>query len=426
MPSPNEPHLKKKSTKKSPRKKMSLIQLKKSPENKEKKSKGKQKIIIEYIEDERNRLVTQSKRAKGLIKSGHELSVLTGAKVFILLEYKSSNQVVYATCDNHFQAVVSDGLVVGPKCKRTNEELNTIYSNGKYIKGFSYPTPSKSSSADLNICVPGEKNSPFLKKAANKVTSDIDDSLPLTAEGLVTSSPENNTSDIEVISPLNGRPTEKSDDDDEENVLVTFEFGVPVTSSPESNTTETNQPTSSRESNTTETSQPTSSPETNTTKTSQPTSSPESNTSKTSQSTSSPEINTAKTSQSTSSPESNTTETSQPSTSSKSIAMSTILQKITPESIKTNVRKRKTAPKVMTASKPAKKPKKTTIKCKVCDQTYFKKYDKKSAPKGRWIRCETDHDIWVHASCVDICDQDIDKPDTKWHCGTYSLIMERD
>ena len=70
------------------------------------------------------------------------------------------------------------------------------------MKGFSYPTPSKSSSADLNICVPGEKNSPFLKKATNNVTSDIDDSLPLNAEGLVTSSPENELLHIELKKSL--------------------------------------------------------------------------------------------------------------------------------------------------------------------------------------------------------------------------------
>jgi len=53
---------------------------------------GRRKINIEYITDERRRQVTLTKRKQGLMKKAHELSVLCGCELVLIL-FDSKNKL---------------------------------------------------------------------------------------------------------------------------------------------------------------------------------------------------------------------------------------------------------------------------------------------------------------------------------------------
>jgi hypothetical protein len=62
-----------------------------------KKTRGKQKIKIEFIEQKQRRQITFYKRKAGLIKKAHELQCLTGTNILLLMASETGHVYTYAT-----------------------------------------------------------------------------------------------------------------------------------------------------------------------------------------------------------------------------------------------------------------------------------------------------------------------------------------
>lgn len=77
------------------------------PKIKNNKSQGKQKIPIKYIDDKERRLTTFSKRKGGVIKKVHELSVLTGCDVLLIISSNPSRNV-FTYASTTFQPMLNE------------------------------------------------------------------------------------------------------------------------------------------------------------------------------------------------------------------------------------------------------------------------------------------------------------------------------
>lgn len=68
---------------------------------------GKQKIPIKYIDDKARRLTTFSKRKGGVVKKVHELSVLTGSDVLLIISANPSKNV-FTYASTKFQPMLNE------------------------------------------------------------------------------------------------------------------------------------------------------------------------------------------------------------------------------------------------------------------------------------------------------------------------------
>ncbi|XP_050296331.1 serum response factor homolog [Anthonomus grandis grandis] len=75
----------------------STMQSKKSPPSNGKKTKGRVKIKMEYIENKLRRYTTFSKRKTGIMKKAYELSTLTGTQVMLLVASETGHVYTFAT-----------------------------------------------------------------------------------------------------------------------------------------------------------------------------------------------------------------------------------------------------------------------------------------------------------------------------------------
>ncbi|XP_046621210.1 serum response factor-like [Neodiprion virginianus] len=75
----------------------SLSQPKKSPPSNGKKTKGRVKIKMEYIDNKLRRYTTFSKRKTGIMKKAYELSTLTGTQVMLLVASETGHVYTFAT-----------------------------------------------------------------------------------------------------------------------------------------------------------------------------------------------------------------------------------------------------------------------------------------------------------------------------------------
>ncbi|XP_066150586.1 serum response factor homolog isoform X3 [Euwallacea fornicatus] len=75
----------------------SAMQAKKSPPSNGKKTKGRVKIKMEYIENKLRRYTTFSKRKTGIMKKAYELSTLTGTQVMLLVASETGHVYTFAT-----------------------------------------------------------------------------------------------------------------------------------------------------------------------------------------------------------------------------------------------------------------------------------------------------------------------------------------
>ncbi|KOC65210.1 Serum response factor like protein [Habropoda laboriosa] len=75
----------------------SLGQPKKSPPSNGKKTKGRVKIKMEYIDNKLRRYTTFSKRKTGIMKKAYELSTLTGTQVMLLVASETGHVYTFAT-----------------------------------------------------------------------------------------------------------------------------------------------------------------------------------------------------------------------------------------------------------------------------------------------------------------------------------------
>ncbi|XP_033227677.1 serum response factor homolog isoform X2 [Belonocnema kinseyi] len=74
-----------------------LGQPKKSPPSNGKKTKGRVKIKMEYIDNKLRRYTTFSKRKTGIMKKAYELSTLTGTQVMLLVASETGHVYTFAT-----------------------------------------------------------------------------------------------------------------------------------------------------------------------------------------------------------------------------------------------------------------------------------------------------------------------------------------
>ncbi|OIR57870.1 MAG: MADS box protein [Amphiamblys sp. WSBS2006] len=76
----------------------------------------KRKINIEYLEDKGKRHITFSKRKAGIMKKAHELAVLTGTQVLVLVASETGN--VYTYSSQKFQPMITrpEGKELIKKC----------------------------------------------------------------------------------------------------------------------------------------------------------------------------------------------------------------------------------------------------------------------------------------------------------------------
>ncbi|XP_011502357.1 PREDICTED: serum response factor homolog isoform X2 [Ceratosolen solmsi marchali] len=70
---------------------------KKSPPSNGKKTKGRVKIKMEYIDNKLRRYTTFSKRKTGIMKKAYELSTLTGTQVMLLVASETGHVYTFAT-----------------------------------------------------------------------------------------------------------------------------------------------------------------------------------------------------------------------------------------------------------------------------------------------------------------------------------------
>lgn len=73
------------------------LQPKKSPPSNGKKTKGRVKIKMEYIDNKLRRYTTFSKRKTGIMKKAYELSTLTGTQVMLLVASETGHVYTFAT-----------------------------------------------------------------------------------------------------------------------------------------------------------------------------------------------------------------------------------------------------------------------------------------------------------------------------------------
>ncbi|XP_063236261.1 serum response factor homolog [Bacillus rossius redtenbacheri] len=75
----------------------SFTEVKKSPPANGKKTKGRVKIKMEYIDNKLRRYTTFSKRKTGIMKKAYELSTLTGTQVMLLVASETGHVYTFAT-----------------------------------------------------------------------------------------------------------------------------------------------------------------------------------------------------------------------------------------------------------------------------------------------------------------------------------------
>ncbi|KAJ2997470.1 hypothetical protein HDV02_005511 [Globomyces sp. JEL0801] len=118
-----------------------------------KKTKGKQKIDIKFIESRSHRRDTFYKRKSGLMQKVHELSVLTGNNIMLLMQSDSGNVFSYAT--PHMRSIFSpenESHSVKEVFKQVGIAPSQVYENQIW--------KSEILGSDLSIDIPPSENKP--------------------------------------------------------------------------------------------------------------------------------------------------------------------------------------------------------------------------------------------------------------------------
>lgn len=92
-----------------------------------KKTRGKQKIKIEYIDAKPKRQITFYKRKAGLIKKAHELTTLTGTQILLLMASETGHIYTYATPDLQPLITLPENKAVIQSCLGQKPESNSVY-----------------------------------------------------------------------------------------------------------------------------------------------------------------------------------------------------------------------------------------------------------------------------------------------------------
>lgn len=96
---------------------------------KKKKTKGRVKIKMEFIENKNRRYTTFSKRKTGIMKKAYELSTLTGTQVMLLVASETGHVYTFATDRLQPMITSEDGKRLIQKCLSPMNEFNSNENN---------------------------------------------------------------------------------------------------------------------------------------------------------------------------------------------------------------------------------------------------------------------------------------------------------
>jgi len=94
-----------------------------------KKTKGRVKIKMEFIENKIRRYTTFSKRKTGIMKKAHELSILTGTQVMLLVASETGHVYTFATKKLQPMITSDAGKSLIQQCLNSNDEHSKDDSN---------------------------------------------------------------------------------------------------------------------------------------------------------------------------------------------------------------------------------------------------------------------------------------------------------
>ncbi|KAF5810225.1 putative transcription factor MADS-type1 family [Helianthus annuus] len=106
-----------------------------------KKTRGRQKLKMKFIEDDKSRIVTLTKRRTGIYKKASELCILTGVDIAILITTLSGKKFSFAHPNNEFvetqfsqKNILQKGILEPYRevhIKELAEQLEEVYNDVK-------------------------------------------------------------------------------------------------------------------------------------------------------------------------------------------------------------------------------------------------------------------------------------------------------
>ncbi|MFS7929978.1 putative transcription factor MADS-type1 family [Helianthus anomalus] len=106
-----------------------------------KKTRGRQKLKLKFIEDDKSRIVTLTKRRTGVYKKASELCILTGVDIAILITTLSGKNFSFAHPNNEFvetqfsqKTILQKGILEPYRevhIKELAEQLEEVYNDMK-------------------------------------------------------------------------------------------------------------------------------------------------------------------------------------------------------------------------------------------------------------------------------------------------------
>ncbi|XP_008200863.1 serum response factor isoform X1 [Tribolium castaneum] len=202
------------------------LQPKKSPPSNGKKTKGRVKIKMEYIENKLRRYTTFSKRKTGIMKKAYELSTLTGTQVMLLVASETGHVYTFATRKLQPMITSEAGKALIQTCLNSPdppagsasgdqrmsatgfEETELTYNisdEDSKDDNMSGGESSDSSDADAHEDEPEGAFAPPASKAATPPPSSTSSSTATSAPATTTTttkSPSSSSSQPPIISPL--------------------------------------------------------------------------------------------------------------------------------------------------------------------------------------------------------------------------------
>ena len=365
----------------------------------------------------------------------------------------SGDEYVYSSSDAMWDTLKGTGLTLNASNKGTNSmrvdeegEILDNVKNWQKITRAKYPTPTKTSPADLKCAIPGEEHTPFLaKRAQGRTCCDNIGNIPSTTvvrqkdaeemedvyeseemEGVDRSEPGKNQRPVEVVGLDMILMVDDMDDQQDPNsgtsILEPAEVltnEMPIKTTPKSRRHKATVELETHVKGNVSTPENIEHP-----KETQNIAIEESNTAfnpipgvsgiDTHDAVETPKKKSSKTMQDVEKVDTmaRETTTSQPS----EVTTSNMQLVETPTGRRTAMRRIVKRLRVGVSNE-AKKATKSKTTCVKCSDVYYKKTDNSKSKKGRWIVCEKCEKVWVHASCVGIPDDKIDLPETHFYCA---------
>ncbi|CAD7089652.1 unnamed protein product [Hermetia illucens] len=168
------------------------LQNKKSPPANGKKTKGRVKIKMEYIDNKLRRYTTFSKRKTGIMKKAYELSTLTGTQVMLLVASETGHVYTFATRKLQPMITSEAGKQLIQTCLNSPDPPNSGGGDQRMsATGF------EETELSYNIADEDSKDdrSPISSTIESDDSSDVDDPVPGPESTSLSNSNQNITQD---------------------------------------------------------------------------------------------------------------------------------------------------------------------------------------------------------------------------------------